>query len=88
MAFRERFGSRVCIDPAQQCIDVDYLDGPFKTLRNQWRFEPFENGTKVHFFVEFEFKSRILEGVIGRVFDQAMRKIVAAFEARAKQLYG
>ncbi len=88
LAFREKFGSRVKIDSISQSIDVDYLDGPFKTLKNSWKFLPLAEGVQVDFFVEFEFRSRILEGVIGKVFDQAMRRIIAAFEDRAAKLYG
>ena len=88
LAFREKFGSRVAIDSTAQVIEVNYLDGPFKTLKNHWKFHPVDEGVKVDFFVEFEFKSRILEGVIGKVFDQAMRRIISAFETRADELYG
>ena len=88
LAFREKFGSRVTIDPNSQTIDVEYLDGPFKTLKNNWKFTPVSEGVQIDFFVEFEFRSRILEGVIGKVFDQAMRRIITAFEDRAFKLYG
>ncbi len=86
-AFREKFGSRVTLDEVNRRINVDYLDGPFKVLKNYWEFEPEGEGTRVHFFVEFEFKSRILQMAIGQVFDMAMRRIVGAFEARAEVLY-
>jgi coenzyme Q-binding protein COQ10 len=42
----------------------------------------------VHFFVDFEFKNMILQKVIGVVFNEAMQRIVRAFENRAKELYG
>ncbi len=87
-AFRERFGSRVKLDRKAMQIDVNYLDGPFKTLRNQWRFADVEAGCQVDFFVEFEFKSKILQLAIGQVFEHAMMRIVHAFETRAQALYG
>jgi len=86
--FRERFGSRVKLTPATQEIDVSYIDGPFKYLTNQWRFHEAEGGTNVEFFVDFEFKSRLLQSTIGVVFGEAMRRIVTAFETRAQDLYG
>ena len=87
--FRERFGSRVTLDPAKQKIDVAYLDGPFRYLNNHWRFIPVgEDACEVDFFVDFEFRSRALQAVIGVVFGEAMRLIVRAFEQRAEQLYG
>ena len=87
--FRERFGSRVTLHPEDSRIDVEYLDGPFKFLINHWKFIPADDGgCDVDFFVDFEFKSAILQKIIGVVFTQAMQRIVAAFEARAKSLYG
>lgn len=87
--FRERFGSRVELWPDERRIEVSYLDGPFKKMRNSWKFEPTEDGgCRVDFFVDFEFKSWTLQKLIGVVFDQAMRRVVQAFEARAESLYG
>ena len=86
--FRERFASRVMLDEATRRIDTEYLDGPFKYLKSHWIFHPRDCGCEVEFFVDFEFKSAILQGVIGLVFNEAMHRIVAAFEKRADQLYG
>jgi coenzyme Q-binding protein COQ10 len=87
--FRERFGSRVELRPDVNEIDVSYLDGPFKYLENNWKFDPIDDGRcEVDFFVDFEFKSAALQLIIGIVFGEAMRMIVRAFERRAKQLYG
>jgi len=87
--FRERFGSRVTLRPMESRIDVEYLDGPFKFLVNHWHFSPLKNGgCEADFFVDFEFKSAILQKIIGVVFSQAMHRIVAAFESRADDLYG
>ncbi len=87
--FRERFGSRVTLRPESRQIDVSYLDGPFRYLDNHWTFAPAtETACDVDFFVDFEFRSRALQTVIGAVFAQAMRRIVRAFEERAEDLYG
>lgn len=87
--FRERFGSRATLFPARNRVEVEYLDGPFKYLRSWWQFDDrAEGGCNVEFFVDFEFRNAILQGVIGVVFDQAMRRIVKAFEDRAVALYG
>ena len=87
--FRERFGSRVILDPAKTRVDTRYLDGPFKYMHSWWQFSDRpEGGCNVDFFVDFEFKNALLQGVIGIVFDQAMRMIALAFEERAKALYG
>ena len=86
--FRERFSSRVTMHPENHKIEVEYLDGPFKYLINYWHFLPDENGCIADFHVDFEFKSKILQGIIGVVFGEAMRRIVKAFEDRALALYG
>ncbi|MBL4805819.1 MAG: type II toxin-antitoxin system RatA family toxin [Rhodobacteraceae bacterium] len=86
--FRERFTSRVTIKPDARTIDVEYLDGPFKYLVNSWRFTPHADGCEVYFHVDFEFKSKVLQALIGVVFTQAMNRIVGAFEKRAEALYG
>lgn len=86
--FREKFGSRVTLNPDETKIDVEYLDGPFKYLNNHWHFCQTEEGCEVDFFVDFEFRSKLLQSVIGVVFYEAMQRIVRAFEDRAKELYG
>jgi len=87
--FREKFGSRVTLLPGQGRILTEYLDGPFKHLKSVWSFaDRPEGGSTVSFDVDFEFRNPILAGVIGLVFNEAMHRIVAAFEARAVALYG
>ncbi len=86
--FRERFGSRVVLWPDQKKIDTEYIDGPFKYMKSDWQFEDVDGGCNVRFYVDFEFKNAILQGVIGVVFNEAMQRIVRAFERRANELYG
>ena len=87
--FRERFHSRVTLKPEQRRIDVEYLEGPFKYLNNHWHFRPIsDRECEIDFFVDFEFRSRMLQSLIGVVFNEAMRRIVRAFEQRAEALYG
>jgi coenzyme Q-binding protein COQ10 len=86
--FRERFGSRVTLWPSQMKIDTEYLDGPFKYLKSGWSFRDVTGGCEVTFFVDFEFRNAILQGIIGVVFNEAMHRVVRAFEKRAADLYG
>ena len=87
-AFKERFTSRVTKDrPTNLC--VDYIEGPLKYLKNEWRFAPAPGGgTTVYFSVDFAFKSRIFESLAGSMFDRALRRMFGAFEQRAEHLYG
>ncbi|MAC82364.1 MAG: ubiquinone-binding protein [Rhodobacteraceae bacterium] len=86
--FREKFGSRVTLWPADMKIDTEYLDGPFKYMKSNWAFADTEGGCDVHFFVDFEFRNAVLQKLIGVVFNEAMLRIVRAFERRAADLYG
>jgi len=86
-SLRERFTSRVTKDRPHS-IHVDYLDGPLKYLCNDWSFRSDgKGGTVIDFSVDFEFKSRIFEMIAGQVFDRALRKMIGAFEERARALY-
>lgn len=85
--FRERFTSHVALDRPGH-IHVRYEEGPFRYLNNHWKFLPEAHGTTVDFYVDFEFRSRILQAAIGVVFNEAVRVMVAAFERRARRVYG
>jgi coenzyme Q-binding protein COQ10 len=85
--FRETFTSRVTLDNPHR-VKVTYEKGPFKYLNNQWDFRPHDSGTQVAFFVDFEFRSRILQAAIGVVFNEAVRRMVNAFRKRARDVYG
>lgn len=87
--FRERFGSRVTLFADEMKIDTEYRDGPFRYMKSNWSFAARDDGTcDVTFFVDFEFKNAVLQGIIGVVFNEAMQRIVKAFERRAAELYG
>jgi coenzyme Q-binding protein COQ10 len=85
---RERFTSRVELDHPKG-IDVTYSEGPFKYLNNHWSFIPEpDGGCVIDFFVDFEFRSRMLQKLIEVLFNEAVKRMVGAFEARARALYG
>ncbi len=86
--FRERFGSRVGLWPSERRIETTYLDGPFRHMESRWEVREAEGGCEVDFHVDFEFRNAILQSVIGVVFNDAMQRIVRAFERRATELYG
>lgn len=86
---RERYTSKVVLNRPQNRIDVQYTEGPFHYLDNHWIFQPApDGGTTIDFFVDFEFKSKILQTVMGALFNEAVKLMVSSFEKRARQIYG
>lgn len=87
-SLRESFTSKVFKDRAKR-IEVLYLDGPLSDLDNIWTFRAIdENNCEVGFSVDFQFKNKVFQALAGQYFDRAFRKMVAAFEQRAFELYG
>ena len=86
---REQFTSRVTLERPDKII-VGYKKGPFSRLSNTWQFKPLDESqnTEINFHLEFEFRSRVLQKLIGLLFEEAVHRMVAAFEARAVDLYG
>ena len=85
--FKERFTSHVRLDKQAMEIHVEYAEGPFKYLKNTWRFIEHPSGCEIDFYVDFEFNSRILQTVIESLFTEAVKRMVGAFEARADALF-
>ena len=86
---QQTFVTRDTLDRPNLKILVEYLDGPFSHLQNRWVFHPTgEDSCEVEFFIDYEFKSRMLAMVMGAMFDTAFRKFSAAFEQRADRIYG
>jgi coenzyme Q-binding protein COQ10 len=87
-ALREKFTSRVAKRRPHE-ITVHYLDGPLKDLENDWKFRPLgPDRCEVDFHVQFEFRNVLFQKLAGQYFDKAFRKMMAAFEERAAELYG
>lgn len=94
--FRERFTTRDTLTPPADGqpgrIYIDYIRGPMRHLHNDWRFEAAEEagvqGCRVDFLLDFEFKSHLLEKMIGGLFEEAVHRMVSAFETRADVIYG
>ncbi len=69
-------------------IEISLIEGPFKHLYNTWTFKSVsDNMTQVTFSIEFEFKSKVLGILFSNLFVQAQKKILEAFNERAKELY-
>ncbi len=88
LLIRETFTSKVLLDRPNLAIEVAYIDGPFRHLDNFWRFTPEGTGCAVHFSIDYEFKSRVLQLLAGAMFDTLFRRMTAAFIERADVVYG
>lgn len=87
-SLRESFTSRVSKDRPRE-LAVHYIDGPLSDLSNVWTFREVDDQTcEIDFAVDFQFKNRVFQAMAGQYFDRAFRKMVAAFEQRAFELYG
>ena len=72
---------------ANKLVEVRLLEGPFRFLESIWTFEPISDGRcKVHFSIEFEFRSMMLDLVASPIFSTACRSMVQSFEKRAMEL--
>ena len=87
-AIRETFTSRVTLDRTQLAVKAELVEGPFRQMENHWSFAEAPGGCVVRFHIAYEFKSVLLQMLVGAVFDQAVRKYTEAFEARARVVYG
>jgi coenzyme Q-binding protein COQ10 len=86
--FRERFTSKVILEPKKR-IHIEYLKGPLKNLKNNWEFmEAKDGGCVIDFSVEFEFGNVALQTLANMFFNEVVKRMVSAFEARAQALYG
>jgi len=86
---RQTFTSRVTLDRPNLKILVEYVDGPFQRMQNRWTFHPTGEGAcEIEFFIDYEFKSRTLGMLMGTMFETVFRRMAAAFEKRADEIYG
>lgn len=91
--FREKFSSKVILKKPGNgeagTIDIEYLRGPLKHLKNHWRFiDDGDGACIVDFSVEFEFQNKALQSLSYMFFQEVVRRMVGAFEARAREIYG
>lgn len=89
--FSEKFRSRVNLVPPTETktgkINVEFLEGPFSHLTNEWVFTPLKEGSTLDFHINFTFRSKIFEKLMGMMFEKAFKKMSAAFEKRAEEIY-
>jgi coenzyme Q-binding protein COQ10 len=86
-SFRESYTSEVTLTPSNM-ITIRMIEGPFKYLHTSWHFKAINNqSSEINFDIDFAFNSLILEGLIGLLFDKAVKEMTKAFIERAKSIY-
>lgn len=83
---RERYTSRIVLDPVARRVDVRQVHGVFRELENCWRFTPEGRGCRIDFFVSFEFRNRLLSAIASSAMSLAVSTMTHAFEERARKL--
>jgi coenzyme Q-binding protein COQ10 len=85
--FNETFITDVDAKRDELLIDVKLVRGPFRKLGNQWRFQPIPTGTRVEFFITFEFRNFVLQALADANKTFAVRRVIDAFVAEAARRY-
>ena len=85
--FRDTYKSFVIYNKSKDSIYVTNIDGPLKHLENKWFFRDVGELSEVEFHVDFELKNKILNLLMAKSFHLGLKKIAAAFEKRAIQLF-
>lgn len=70
-------------------MGITLREGPFKHMDGGWNFTPLgDTACKVEFRLHYEFSSKILEKILGPVFNHIAGTFVESFVKRARQLHG
>lgn len=71
-------------------IEIQLVDGPFKTLHGAWSFHPLkrEDACKIELDLDFKFDSGLVSIAARPVFTQIANSLVDAFSKRAVEVYG
>lgn len=71
-----------------ESISLNLEDGPFRALTGEWAFQPLsDSACKVVFWLEYEFKNKLLGLAAGKVFEAVAAEQVKAICERAKTIY-
>ena len=91
-AIRETFTTRVLLDGEKLTVSArnapEHTSGPFRRIENAWTFRTAPGGCDVDFSISYEFKSFMLQALVGGLFERVFRKYTEAFEQRARAVYG
>ena len=85
--FSDNYQSRIIysndLNKQRYSIEVEAISGPFKYLKNLWKFSQEDTGSKIEVFIDFKMKFAIVDKLVNIFFTDATEKMVDAFEKRA-----
>lgn len=85
---RRRFTTVAKLDRPHTIV-ISSHDPLFERFAQQWRFKPArEGGTDVEYRIDLQFRSRLLQTLIGASFAERAKTMTDAFRHRARRLYG
>ncbi len=87
LTFTERFTTDVASDRATRTINVGLVRGPFRRLTNRWTFEESDDGTRIDFFIDFQFRNFVLQALAATNLEYAVSRIIDAFKDEAARRY-
>ena len=89
LGLKEEFASQVVCDAEAYSVISTSTQPPVKHLISTWRLEPDKRGgSRVHYEIDFQMSSRLLQMAMSAAFSRVVDKVIAAFENRARELYG
>ena len=84
---KESFTSKVTVIESKK-VYSEAISGPFKKMNNIWEIDYVsDKECEINLSIEFDFKSFLLQNIIGKLFENASKKMIIAFEERADILY-
>lgn len=83
----QTFSTKNTLSPYQR-IDMQLVNGPFKFLQGQWRFDKIdEQSCQISLNLAFEFANPLISFAFGKIFSELTSRMVEAFKQRAKEIY-
>ena len=84
----ETFVSHVVADSLKKTVKSVSSSGPVKKMTSLWKIRDLpEGGTEIEYSIEYTLKSKTMQLLLSGLFDMALRRVMAAFEKRAHDLY-
>lgn len=88
LSIEETLTSQVVVDKEKRTVTATASEGPVKHLNSEWLITEVGPGqADISFTVDYQLKSRTLQFLLSGMFDMIVRRIMSAFEERAKFLY-